>query len=69
MGLEAVVDLKPSCQDIATQLLEPFDRAQKRMPLHYGLQLQAYAASFILEGPQLIALRERVWRHSFDFEI
>ena len=69
MGLEAAVDLKPSCQEIATQLLEPFDRAQKKMPLNYGLQLQAYAASFVLEGPQLIELRDRVWRHSFEFEI
>ena len=27
LGLVAVKDVKPSCEEIATQLLEPFDKA------------------------------------------
>ena len=27
LGQEAVKDVKPSCEEIATQLLEPFDKA------------------------------------------
>ena len=66
LELDESKPLKPSVQEIANQVFKPFDDAKKPLPLFWAIELQSYAAHFIKEGPEMIALRDRVLRHAFE---